>query len=389
LCVLAYDEFSRETVLRAAPPWHMKLAPWQQRAWSPHDDLMAAEWFQRENIAVNTMVAAQAVEAASRDHSFHPVADYLDTLEHDRKPRLEMWLSDYLGAARSNYHEEVGRTMMIAAVARIFRPGCKVDTEPIFEGAQGAKKSTALKTLFDPWFSDELADLGSKDAAMQTRGVWGLEVSELDAMSRTEVSRIKSFISRTTDRFRPPYGSRIIESPRSCTFWGTTNATGYLKDEMGGRRFLPVKIGKIDISKLGDDRDQLWAEAVAHFRAGERWWITNRTALIEAEQQQRDRYIGDPWEDVVSSFVDRRNDVTVAEILQEALHIDKGRWGQAEQNRIARCLVSFGWSRQQVRTGDKREWRYRRLVTTGEVGAPEGEQSSNVTTLRPVTASNR
>ena len=97
--------------------------------------------------------------------------------------------------------------MLIAAVARIYDPGCKVDTVPIFEGAQGARKSTAVKALFDPWFSDELADLGSKDAAMQTRGVWGIEVSELDAMSRMEVSRIKAFITRTTDRFRPPYGA--------------------------------------------------------------------------------------------------------------------------------------------------------------------------------------
>ena len=121
---------------------------------------------------------------------------------------------------------------------------------PIFEGAQGARKSTAVKALFDPWFSDELADLGSKDAAMQTRGVWGIEVSELDAMSRMEVSRIKAFITRTTDRFRPPYGSRIIESPRSCVFWGTTNADGYLKDETGGRRFWPVKIGKINVDLL-------------------------------------------------------------------------------------------------------------------------------------------
>ncbi len=84
-------------------------------------------------------------------------------------------------------------------------------------------KSTAIKVLFDPWFTDELADLGSKDAAMQTRGVWGIEVSELDSMARTDVSRIKAFITRTIDRFRPPYGSRLVESPRACVFWGTTN----------------------------------------------------------------------------------------------------------------------------------------------------------------------
>src|SRR5262249_4338519 len=161
--------------------------------------------------------------------------------------------------------------------------------------------STAVKTLFQPWFSDELADLGSKDAAMQTRGVWGVEVSELDAMSRSEISRIKAFISRTTDRFRPPYASRIIESPRTCVFWGTTNADGYLKDETGGR-FLPIKVGRISIERLQQDRDQLWAEAVEIYLEGNPWWITDKQVLADAERHQRDRYIGDPWEGLVGSF---------------------------------------------------------------------------------------
>lgn len=233
-CVLAYDEFARETIIRSAPPWDIKLQNWVSRARTSHDDLLFAEWLQREEISVNAAIAAQAVEVVAREASFHPVKEYLDNLEHDGTPRLEMWLSEYMGATSSPYHREVGRAILIAAVARIFDPGCKVDTVPIFEGVQGARKSTAVKTLFKPWFSDELADLGSKDAAMQTRGVWGLEVSELDAMSRTEVSRIKSFISRTIDRFRPPYGSRIIESPRTCVFWGTTNADGYLRMKQAG-----------------------------------------------------------------------------------------------------------------------------------------------------------
>ena len=198
--VLAYDEFSRETVIKAAPPWDIKLAPWSERAWSSHDDLLATEWLQREGIAVNTQTTAQAVEAVARDRSFNPVIDYLaafiTTAGRGRQMAFEL-----SRRRQTAYNETVGKAMLIAAVARIFDPGCKVDTVPIFEGAQGARKSTAVKALFDPWFSDELADLGSKDAAMQTRGVWGIEVSELDAMSRMEVSRIKAFITRTTDRF--------------------------------------------------------------------------------------------------------------------------------------------------------------------------------------------
>jgi predicted P-loop ATPase len=164
---------------------------------------------------------------------------------------------------------------------------------------------------------------------------------------------------------------------------------GYLKDETEGRRFLPVKVGRIDIDKLSRDRDQLWADAVARYWAGEPWWLTNKSVLAEAEQHQRDRYIGDPWESVISSYTGSRNEVGVSEILQDALYLEKGRWGQTEQNRIARGLAPLGWSRVQVRTGNKREWRYRRPVTSGDTTAFEGEQTSNVTTLKLVTGADR
>jgi predicted P-loop ATPase len=230
---------------------------------------------------------------------------------------------------------------------------------------------------------------------MQTRGVWGIEVSELDAMSRMEVSKIKAFITRTVDRFRPPYGSRIIESPRSCVFWGTTNAEGYLKDETGGRRFWPVKIGKIDIDQLLNDRDQLWAEAVVLFDANFPWWITKGEIQAHAENQQRARYIGDPWDQVISDYVDSSlsSDVTVHDVLTGALNLDIGRCGQPEMNRVARCLRSLGLSRVQVRIhavggdkhasgGDRRVWKYRKPVSEGDITRNPG----SVTTLRPVTS---
>jgi predicted P-loop ATPase len=379
--VLAYDQFALETVVSDAPPWHMGLQ-WTTRAWSSHDDLLAAEWLQRNGISVNAATAAQAVEAVARERSFHPVIDYLSDIQHDGVARSGTWLSTCLGAEQSRYTESVGRAMLIAAVARINDPGCKVDTVPIFEGVQGARKSTAVRALFDPWFSDELADLGSKDAAMQTRGVWGIEVSELDAMSRMEVSRIKSFITRTTDRFRPPYGSRIIESRRSCVFWGTTNSDGYLKDETGGRRFWPVKIGKINVDLLHDWRDQLWAEAVTLYQAGIPWWLTKKETQIDAEHHQRDRYVGDPWDRAIAEYVETASEVTIDEVLRFAVNLEIGRCGQSEMNRAARCLRSLGLSRVQVRTGDKRVYKYRKPVT-------EAGQTENVTPLKLVTVNDR
>jgi predicted P-loop ATPase len=380
--ILAFDAFANETIINRAPPWCSDLVEWTPRAWGPHDDLLLAHWLQQRGIGVSPAIAAQAVEVVARDLTFHPALDYLNSLQHDGTARLESWLMTYLGAEQSDYNKIVGRAMFIAAVARIRYPGCKVDNVPILEGAQGARKSTAIKALFDPWFSDELAELGSKDAAMQTRGVWGIEVSELDAMSRAEVSKIKAFISRTTDRFRPPYGSRIVESPRSCVFWGTTNSDCYLKDETGGRRFWPVKIGRIDVDGLIEVRDQLWAEADILYQANVPWWITKSEVEQEAEHQQRSRYTADAWEPAISDYIETKYEVTIEEVLRSALFLEIGRWGQAEMNRVTRCLRSLGLVRIQVRRGDKRVWIYRKPVTS----PVEFPGDRTVTSFKPVTA---
>ena len=149
----------------------MNPSCWNPRPVTPHDDLLITEWLQSQGITVEAGIAAQAVEAVARDRSFHPVREYLDILVSDGVPRIETWLRDYLGTDDNLYTRSVGRCMLVAAVARIREPGCKVDNVPIIEGPQGIGKSSALRAMFERWFSDEIADLSSKDAATQTRGV--------------------------------------------------------------------------------------------------------------------------------------------------------------------------------------------------------------------------
>jgi hypothetical protein len=175
-----------------------------------------------------------------------------------------------LREAVTPYHRAVGPRWMISAVARIYAPGCKADCALILEGPQGIRKSSALMMIAKPWFADRLSDLSSKDAAMETRGVWIIEIAELDTMSRAVVSTIKAFMSRTQDRFRPPYGKRLVDLPRQCVFAGSVNPEGgYLKDPTGGRRFWPVVCSTINLETLQRDREQLWAEARDRFRGGE------------------------------------------------------------------------------------------------------------------------
>jgi predicted P-loop ATPase len=301
--VLAFDEFGQEIVVRQPLPWDDGTAS-LPRPWEDADDIRTAEWLQLRGINVAPVVVSRAVGAVARELRIHPVRDWLDTLTWDGTPRIETWTSAYLGAEPTAFHHTIGALWLISAVARIYRPGVKADHMLILEGPQGARKSTAIKVLAgEEWFTDELPELGSKDAALHMQGVWIVEIAELDAIGRAEVSRIKAFLTRTTDRFRPPYGRYTVEVPRQCVFAGTVNPDTYLRDETGNRRFWPLRCGTIDIAALARDRDQLWAEAVHRFRAGAIWWIDDPALLAEAREEQDRRYQSDAWDDLIEHWL--------------------------------------------------------------------------------------
>jgi predicted P-loop ATPase len=341
------------------PPWLQNQSNhWTPRPWEDHYDILTAEWLQREGILVGPDCAAKAVEAVAREAPFHPVRDYLKGLEWDGTARIGAFAETYLGATPTPYHRAVSSCMLVSGVARIMQSGCKNDAMAILEAPQNAGKSRAISMMFSPWFSDDLAELGTKDAAMQVSGAWGIEIAELSAMKRGEVERIKAFVSRPVDRFRPPYGHRVIEAPRQCVFIGSTNEETYLKDDTGNRRFLPIRCGRID-------RDQLWAEAVEAFKGGQPWWINGETAQ-QALEEQAARYQADPWQEKIRQHLSvglhqpcGRSDTSVSEILGECFGLEAARWTRADQMRVAGCLRQLGWARYRVGTGP-REWRYYR-----------------------------
>ena len=276
------------------------------------------------------------MQTVAREHSFHPIRDYLDSLKWDKIPRIADWLTLYLGVDPSDYARAVAEKWLIGAVARIYNPGCKVDTCLILEGSQGAFKSTALRELAgNDFFTDDIADLGSKDSVIQTRGVWIIELAELDSMSRPEASRVKAFMSRQVDHIRLPYDRRTSDVPRECIFAGTVNNDTYLKDETGGRRFWPIRVGKIDIDSLKRDRDQLPAEARDRFKSGANWWLDIPELVEAARDEQQARHEEDAWAEKISEFVSTRPTVRVDEILESCIEKPKKDWTRGDQQRIA------------------------------------------------------
>ncbi|MGB9043798.1 MAG: virulence-associated E family protein, partial [Pseudolabrys sp.] len=267
----AFDEMAQAPVLRQSLNESEKFLP---RAIRDADLSFLQNRLQHAGFArMGWDTVHRAVQVIGDRTRFHPVREYLESLHWDGTDRLSSFFPSYFGTAQEPYEKEIGRMFIVGMVARVLEPGCKLDHLPVLEGPQGALKSSACAVLGGRWFSDHLPDIASgKDASQHLRGKWLIEVSEMHAMGRAEATQLKSFITRQVERFRPSYGRLEVVEPRQCTFIGTTNRDTYLRDETGGRRFWPVKVGRISVEALTRHRDQLFAEAVVRYRKGERWW---------------------------------------------------------------------------------------------------------------------
>jgi predicted P-loop ATPase len=377
--VLAFNEFSLHVVIKKKAPWQ-SLGDRTGTNWGDYDDSRTCEWLQNEGIFVTSAVAAEAVQTVAKEHSYHPVKDYLLSLKWDTQPRIQHWLPRYLGAPTNLFIQAIGPRWLRSAVARIFKPGCQADHVLLLEGAQGIRNSTLLRSLTgDIWFSDHISDLGTKDYRLDLLGKWIVEFSELDAMRRVDIERVKAFLSCRVDHFRPPYGRRAEDVPRSCVFAATVNDETPLLDETGNRRFWPVPCREVMIEELDRDRDQIWAEAVCQYQEGKPWWLESNELNEAAKQEQESRYDAGVWDEEilewienptqayksngdakipVSEFRSTRDRVTITDILVHCIGKPLDRCFQSDKNQVVRCLVHAGWKRTQERSGPDRGIRF-------------------------------
>ncbi len=369
--LLRFNEFAARVEFAGTPPWRKAAAG---DRWTDGDDVHLAAWLQHLSIDARPAVVGPAVEVAARKNLFHPVLEYLDTIEWDGKPRLASWLSDYLNACGpADYLAAVGSAWIKSAVARVLFPGCKVDCVLVLEGEQGAGKSRAAAALAvqPDWFTDSLPDLHSKDAALQLAGKWIIELSELSAIRRSEIENVKGFLSRQTDTYRPPYAARTVQQPRQSVFIATTNSHAYLNDASGNRRFWPVRVGRIDVAALERDRGQLLCEALIRVRAGEVWHLTDAEAQLALREQER-REVVTELESQVREYLDRLEsqrilEVTMRRVLGEALHLDPGAPDYSERAgrlgpQVANAMRRHGWEQVGiVGKGENRRNLYRKV----------------------------
>lgn len=348
--IFHFNEFSLQITLTKCPPWE-KERDFKVRDLTEEDTIFCQSALERYGLTPKFDGARKAIIAAASKNAFHPAREFFTALRDkwDGEKRLDNWLTYYLGAKPTAFTAMVGRKWMVAAVRRVFQPGCKFDSMLILEGPQNIGKSFALRELAtfhgESYFTDGVKDIRAKEAAMTMHGCLIVELAELDALSKAETTQIKSWITQQEDSYRPPYASQVRRAPRQCVLAGTVNPEGgYLKDSTGNRRFWPVWCTAVDLPAIKADREQIWAEAVnAHF-AGEAIYLQGDEIKI-ANAAQADRYQDDIWADDIDNFIAPMGSITVREILWSVLEIPKERRSVLQERRVMRHLINRGWMR--------------------------------------------
>lgn len=346
--MLAWDALAVEIAVREPPPWPRAGSG---AYWTDHDSECFCLWMQR---TTHQRFRRDCVDLALRPVAkrvvFHPILEWLDAVTWDNQPRLDRWLTIATGCEDSPYAAFIGAKTLIAAVARVRKPGCKVDTVLVLEGWQGALKSTLLRELTgDQWYTDtSIRDVDDKDTAMKMRGKWIVEVAENGTFSKAHAEHLKAWISQRDDRQRDPFARKVQSVPRQSVLIGTTNRSDWGADDTGGRRFWPIRVTRCDLDWMRANHRQLWAEADARFKAGEIWWAEDGDPVLTTlRAQQAARYVADPSIALVSRWMAARPagapNPTTLEIAQLALATPTERLDRRASLRVSAIMRSLGY----------------------------------------------
>ena len=288
----------------------------------------------------------------ARQCSYNPVQDYLleQASKYKLSDKIDRYTSEILNAKVPDQYTELvnkmGRYWLISGVARQLRPGCKADTAMILKGPQNAGKTSFFRVLCpDPkYFSNSKLDVrGGRDAYSSLRGVMIWEFGELAGMRKSDVEPLKNFLSNQEDRYCKKYERFETYQPRAVVFCGSTNNQEFLRDLTGDRRFWPIEVGDVDLEKLREWRDQLWADAVHLFQQGQQWWFTAEENQQLANYQMPFRE-QDTWATMIGN-ADLKEPNTAHQILRDVIGLTSAQQNRGAIMRLGSILSSMGWTK--------------------------------------------
>lgn len=306
-----------------------------------------------EDIECSKDFASDTFYFFAQKNEYHPVKDYLENVhkKYGATDLLKAPAQKYLGTKNPLYDVFI-RKFAIAAVARVFEPGCKAETALILQGRQGIGKSSFFKILAGEWFDDSLSNgISDKDEKLKLHATWIMEWAELESIfSRKDVSNVKAFLSSANDKLRPPFARSVESYPRHSVIVGSTNTNDFLADPTGSRRFWVVPIETVNLSDLKRDRDMFWAAAVHLYKQKEIYYLTQaeeNEAISLNATFQRD----DTWSDPIKEFCEDLDQVSIKQILEKVLGIELAKQDRQAQVRVADTLRQIGFEKKHTRNG--------------------------------------
>ena len=292
-----------------------------------------------------------AICYAAELNSYCPIKRYLDCCERTAKPHAD-W--DRLGEVLLNNPHQLAtltlQRMLIGAVARGYDPGCELSWIPILVGPQGVGKSMLARSLVP---ADLFAEISTPLETLQREMYrlhtgWLLELPEIDSyFTSKNIESFKNLVTTRTDEVRRPYDRLPEKLKRRFCMIGTTNRNQFLIDSTGNRRFIPLEIGAgwlIPWAKIKEERDSIWAAAIAAYRSGAQHEFT------AGEVASLSDYIAefgdpDPWVEKISDFIRDKSEVRAADVLTKALDLDPKSQDRRASRRVADVLQTMGWRR--------------------------------------------
>lgn len=337
--VLQWDSF-RDRVIAVDPPFPMEA---EKHKVTDMDLVNTKYWLEAHGKKTSKEDVMDAMKVASRCTPFHPIIEYLESCRAARVEGILTDLAKQVFGTPGEFEQLFLRKTLIAAVRRIYEPGCKVDTVLVLKGDQGAKKTTLVETLFGKEFvRSQMPDLAGKDASIALKEFWAVELSELDKVLKSDSSTVKEFLTRVYDDYRPPHGINDVRFPRHTVFIGTTNEADFLKDATGSRRFWPIEVNMINIEYVEEHRDSIWGEALHLAESGEIHWFEDEKVLAPVHEV----FIAyDAWHEAIMGYCKGKPSVSVQDIFVSAISnggSDLTKFDRASQMRIADTLKRLG-----------------------------------------------
>lgn len=163
---------------------------------------------------------------------------------------------------------------------------------PLLISKQGYNKSTFCRRLLPPelqWgYSDNLVLSEKRQVYQAMAQFMVINLDEFNQISpQVQQGFLKNLIQLPTLKYKPPYGSHVMEFPRLASFIATSNMKDILSDPSGNRRFIGVELtGPIDVS-VRPNYQQLFAQALSALNNGEKsYFDAQQVKLIMKSNSQ-------------------------------------------------------------------------------------------------------